>query len=177
MEQSKSGFNWKSRKVKGKNGSTFWNFYDGNALRFFEWMRRNEKLKENVTAYRLILRVLGRREDWDAVETMGVVEMGAKWFRMMLEYEVQPNVATYGTLPEENSCIVCQSARVGSTGIPNVGGTIKGEGWVTGENNAGEGWVTDESNAGEGWVKVTPVKGGWLRVRGRVGWVFRDLGY
>ncbi|KAL4326090.1 hypothetical protein GQ457_11G016410 [Hibiscus cannabinus] len=156
MEQSKSEFNWKSRKVKGKNGSTFWNFYDGNALRFFEWMRRTEKLKENVTAYRLILRVLGRREDWDAAETMvrqangdsrWVVEMGAKWFRMMLEYEVQPNVATYGMLMG-----LYQKTRVGSTGIPNVGGTIKGEGWVIGENNAGEGWVTDESNAGEGWV-------------------------
>ncbi|KAK8655092.1 hypothetical protein V6N13_107684 [Hibiscus sabdariffa] len=128
---------------------------DGNALRFFEWMRRNGKLEGNVTAYRLVLRVLGRREDWAAAETMvrqangdsrcqlnfqvfntiiyscskrGVVEMGAKWFRMMLEYGVQPNVATYGMLmglyqkswnvkeaefafsQMRNSGIVCQSA-------------------------------------------------------------------
>ncbi|KAE8687143.1 Pentatricopeptide repeat-containing protein [Hibiscus syriacus] len=128
---------------------------DGNALRFFEWMKSNGKLEGNVTAYRLVLRVLGRREDWDAAESMvreangdsscelnsqvfntiiyacsrrGLVEMGAKWFRMMLEYGVQPNVATYGMLmglyqkswnvreaefafsQMRNSGILCQSA-------------------------------------------------------------------
>ncbi|KAH1107744.1 hypothetical protein J1N35_011512 [Gossypium stocksii] len=98
---------------------------DGNALRFFEWMRSNGKLDGNVTAYRLVLRVLGRRQDWDAAEILvrqakcdsgceldfqvfntiiyacskrGLVEIGAKWFRMMLEHGVQPNVATYGML-------------------------------------------------------------------------------
>ncbi|WRX32717.1 Pentatricopeptide repeat - like 10 [Theobroma cacao] len=128
---------------------------DSNALRFFEWMRSNGKLKGNVTAYRLVLRVLGRREDWDAAEMMlrqangdsgcklnfqvfntiiyacskkGLVELGAKWFRMMLEHGFRPNVATFGMLmglyqkgwnaseaeftfsQMRNSGIVCQSA-------------------------------------------------------------------
>lgn len=38
---------------------------DGKALSFFRWMQKNGKLKQNVTAYNLILRVLGRRGDWD----------------------------------------------------------------------------------------------------------------
>lgn len=98
---------------------------DGQALRFFEWMRSNRKLKGNVPAYILILRVLGRRQDWDRAETMieematdsgcglsfqvfntliyachkqGLVKLGAKWFRMMLDKGVQPNVATFGML-------------------------------------------------------------------------------
>ncbi|XWS73125.1 hypothetical protein CRYUN_Cryun02cG0098500 [Craigia yunnanensis] len=118
-------------------------------------MRSNGKLESNVTAYRLVLRVLGRREDWDAAEMMvreangdsgcelnfqlfntiiyacskrGLVELGAKWFRMMLEHGVRPNVATFGMLmglyqkgwnvkeaefafsQMRNSSIVCQSA-------------------------------------------------------------------
>ncbi|KAE8654477.1 Pentatricopeptide repeat-containing protein [Hibiscus syriacus] len=118
-------------------------------------MRSNGKLEGNMTAYRLVLRVLGQREDWYAAESMvreangdsscelnvqvfntiiyacskrGLVEMGAKWFRMILEYGVRPNVATYGMLlglyqkswnvretefafsEMRNSGIVCQSA-------------------------------------------------------------------
>ncbi|KAI3444052.1 hypothetical protein Pfo_000717 [Paulownia fortunei] len=95
------------------------------ALRFFEWMKVNGKLKKNVTAYNLILRVLGRKADWDGAEVMvkemvsdsgcelnyqifntliyacyksGFVDLGARWFRMMLDYKVQPNVATFGML-------------------------------------------------------------------------------
>lgn len=95
------------------------------ALRFFEWMRVNAKLEKNVTAYNLILRVVGRNGDWDGAELMikemvgdsgcklnyqifntliypcyksGLVDLGARWFRMMLDYEVQPNVATFGML-------------------------------------------------------------------------------
>ncbi|KAL5547572.1 hypothetical protein UlMin_002803 [Ulmus minor] len=128
---------------------------DGKSFRFFEWMRRNGKLEGNVSAYNLVFRVLGRREDWETAEKMILemkddmgcdlnyqifntliyacwklvrVEMGAKWFRMMLEHGVQPNVATFGMLMglyqkgwnvEEaeftfshmrNSGIVCQSA-------------------------------------------------------------------
>ncbi|GAV77707.1 PPR domain-containing protein/PPR_2 domain-containing protein/PPR_3 domain-containing protein [Cephalotus follicularis] len=127
---------------------------DDNSLRFFGWMRSNGKLEQNVTAYNLVLRVLGRREDWDAAEAIiremkvlgcelnfqvfntilypcckrGHVELGGKWFRMMLEFGVRPNVATFGMLMglyqkgwhvEEaefafslmrNSRIVCQSA-------------------------------------------------------------------
>jgi pentatricopeptide repeat protein len=98
---------------------------DSKTLVFFEWMRSNGKLEQNVSAHSLVLRVLGRREDWDAAETMvrelssklgceldcrvfntviyacyklGRVELGAKWFRMMLENGVQPNVATFGML-------------------------------------------------------------------------------
>lgn len=98
---------------------------DGKALRFFEWMRLNGKLKKNVIAYNLILRVLGRKKDWDGAEVLikeirsgwncelsyqifntliyacyksGLVDVGSKWFRMMMDYKVQPNVATFGML-------------------------------------------------------------------------------
>lgn len=98
---------------------------DGKMLRFFEWMRRNGKLEKNLSAYNLVLRVFGRREDWDAAEKIikeascnaggelsfqvfntliyacskrGLVKLGEKWFHMMLEYSVRPNVATFGML-------------------------------------------------------------------------------
>ncbi|XP_009608690.1 pentatricopeptide repeat-containing protein At4g30825, chloroplastic [Nicotiana tomentosiformis] len=98
---------------------------DGKALSFFRWMQKNGKLKQNIAAYNLILRVLGRRGDWDGAEAMvkemslesgceltyqvfntliyacykkGLVELGAKWFHMMLENGVQPNIATFGML-------------------------------------------------------------------------------
>ncbi|KAK9275388.1 hypothetical protein L1049_022652 [Liquidambar formosana] len=98
---------------------------DSKTLRFFEWMKNNGKLKQNVGAYNLALRVLGRRGDWKVAERMiqemridsgcelnfqvfntliyasckqGLVERGAKWFRMMLESGVRPNVATFGML-------------------------------------------------------------------------------
>jgi len=50
---------------------------DNNTLAFFEWMRSNGKLEQNVSAHSLVLRVLGRREDWDAAETM-VQELSSK---------------------------------------------------------------------------------------------------
>ncbi|PRQ46077.1 putative pentatricopeptide [Rosa chinensis] len=98
---------------------------DVKTLKFFEWMRSNGKLKCNLSAFSSVFRVLGRRENWDAAEKLiqemvtefgcelnyqvfntliyacsklGRVEFGAKWFRMMLEHEVQPNVATFGML-------------------------------------------------------------------------------
>ncbi|KAL5980473.1 hypothetical protein ACLOJK_028381 [Asimina triloba] len=98
---------------------------DEKALEFFEWMRRNGKLKGNTTAYNSVLRVLGRKEDWNAAETLlqcmtsdtdcrldfqafnalifvcykrGLVERGTKWFHLMLGKGVQPNVATFGML-------------------------------------------------------------------------------
>lgn len=98
---------------------------DDKALRFFEWMKVNGKLKKNLIAYNLILRVLGRKGDWDGAELLikemagdsgcelsyqifntliyacyknGLVELGARWFGMMLDYGVQPNVATFGML-------------------------------------------------------------------------------
>lgn len=98
---------------------------DSKALTFFEWMRSNGKLEGNVSAYNLAFRVLGRQEDWDTAERMICevsadlgcelnyrifnsliyacckfrrAELGAKWFRMMLEHGVQPNVATFGML-------------------------------------------------------------------------------
>lgn len=100
-------------------------YSDSKSLKFFEWMRTNGKLEKNVIAYNLVLRVFSRREDWDAAEKMirevrmslgtklnfqlfntliyacnkrGCVELGAKWFHMMLECDVQPNVATFGML-------------------------------------------------------------------------------
>lgn len=98
---------------------------DCNALKFFEWMGKNGKLKKNLTAYSLILRVLGRRKEWDVAEGIikemvtnsecelnyqifntliyachkqGLTELGAKWFYMMLEKGVRPNVATFGMI-------------------------------------------------------------------------------
>ncbi|XP_047950247.1 pentatricopeptide repeat-containing protein At4g30825, chloroplastic [Salvia hispanica] len=98
---------------------------DSKALRFFEWMKVNRKLKKNLTAYNLVLRVLGRKGDWDGAEVMikemvsesgckltyqifntliyacyknGLVEFGSRWFRMMLNCGVQPNAATFGML-------------------------------------------------------------------------------
>ncbi|KAI5675800.1 hypothetical protein M9H77_06750 [Catharanthus roseus] len=96
---------------------------DCKALKFFEWMRENGKLTKNLMAYNLILRVLGRREEWNVAEEMikemtansecdlnyqvfntliyachkrGLTQLATKWFYMMLENEVRPNVATFG---------------------------------------------------------------------------------
>ncbi|GMH16613.1 hypothetical protein Nepgr_018454 [Nepenthes gracilis] len=98
---------------------------DSGALKFFMWMRSNGKLKGNVIAYNLVLRVLGRRGDWSGAEKLiqemklesecelecqvfntiiyacskkGLVEVGSKWLLMMLEFDVEPNVATFGML-------------------------------------------------------------------------------
>lgn len=98
---------------------------DDETLRYFKWMKRNEKLDKNLTAYNLILRVLGRKEEWHVAEELiremvanvgsdincqtfnsliyvcykrGLTELGAKWFSLMLEYGVRPNVATFGML-------------------------------------------------------------------------------
>ncbi|EXB42922.1 Pentatricopeptide repeat-containing protein [Morus notabilis] len=98
---------------------------DSKTLRFFEWMRSHGKLEGNISAYNLVFRVLSRKEDWGTAEKMiwelknelgcemgyqvfntliyacsklGRVELGAKWFRMMLEHGVRPNVATFGML-------------------------------------------------------------------------------
>ncbi|KAK1365656.1 hypothetical protein POM88_041217 [Heracleum sosnowskyi] len=43
---------------------------DGKAMEFFRWMRIKGKLKRNVNAYKVALRVLGRRRDWDGAEIM-----------------------------------------------------------------------------------------------------------
>lgn len=86
-------------------------------------MWSNGKLEKNVNAYNVVFRVVGRREDWDSSERMiremsesfgseldcrvfntliyssskrGNVEWSRKWFRMMLELGVQPNIATFG---------------------------------------------------------------------------------
>ncbi|PON99342.1 Cdk-activating kinase assembly factor [Trema orientale] len=127
---------------------------DSKTLRFFEWMRSNGKLGGNISAYNLVFRVLGRREEWGTAEKLilelkndlvcddyqifntliyaccklGRVGLGAKWFRMMLDHGVQPNVATFGMLMKlyqkgwnveeaeftfsrmRNLGIVCQSA-------------------------------------------------------------------
>ncbi|KZV48761.1 pentatricopeptide repeat-containing protein chloroplastic-like [Dorcoceras hygrometricum] len=98
---------------------------DIKALRFFEWMRVNGKLKHNLIACNIFLRVLGRKEDWNGAESMikgmvkeydceldcqsfntllyasckkGLVDLSTRWFQMMLDYKVQPNIATFGML-------------------------------------------------------------------------------
>lgn len=98
---------------------------DFKALELFAWMKRNGKLRGNVTAYNLALRVLSRKGDWDGAESLiqemklesgcklgyqvfntiiyacskrGLVEVGARWFRLMMKYGIEPNVATFGML-------------------------------------------------------------------------------
>ncbi|OWM89988.1 hypothetical protein CDL15_Pgr012625 [Punica granatum] len=98
---------------------------DDRAIRFYEWMRSSGKLRGNATAYSLILRVLSRREEWDMAEEAvhqmkedsgceldfrvfntliyscykkGRVKIAGTWFRLMLEYRVEPNVATIGMM-------------------------------------------------------------------------------
>ncbi|XP_052199194.1 pentatricopeptide repeat-containing protein At4g30825, chloroplastic [Diospyros lotus] len=98
---------------------------DSKAEKFFGWMRSKGKLKQNVTAYNLALRIVGRKEDWDLAEAMiremtsdsvcelnfqvfntliyacakrGHVGVCGKWFHMMLENGVRPNEATFGML-------------------------------------------------------------------------------
>ncbi|KAK9101746.1 hypothetical protein Sjap_019000 [Stephania japonica] len=98
---------------------------EDETLRFFEWMKKNGKLKGNVSAYNLAFRVLGRKEDWATAEMLiqelisglgfrvdyrvfntliytcykkGIAKIGSKWFHLMLESGVVPNVATFGML-------------------------------------------------------------------------------
>ncbi|KAL7591834.1 pentatricopeptide repeat-containing protein At4g30825, chloroplastic [Lactuca sativa] len=100
---------------------------DDEALRFFKWMRINGKLKHNMNAYKLALRVLGRRQDWEEAQRLiqemqtesdsscelsfqifntlifachkrGLVTAGRNWFQMMLDKKVLPNVATFGMM-------------------------------------------------------------------------------
>ncbi|EPS64936.1 hypothetical protein M569_09839, partial [Genlisea aurea] len=98
---------------------------DSKAISFFKWMRLNQKLKKNVIAHNVILRVLTRKDDWDGAEGLvkemvsdsgcllnyqifntviyacykkGLSDVATRWFKMMLNYQVDPNVATYGML-------------------------------------------------------------------------------
>lgn len=98
---------------------------DEKTLSLFKWMKTNGKLKGNMNAYNLALRVLSRREDWNSAEVLlqemtadfecklnfqvfntliyvcckrGLTSWGTKWFRLMLDNGVQPNVATFGML-------------------------------------------------------------------------------
>ncbi|KAL6660869.1 hypothetical protein ACP70R_000253 [Stipagrostis hirtigluma subsp. patula] len=98
---------------------------DEKALNFFDWMKANGKLKGNADAYHLALQATAWKEDWKMAEQLldemvvdsdctldaqtfnGLLyvcakrrldDWGTKWFRMMLEREVQPNVSTFGML-------------------------------------------------------------------------------
>ncbi|KAL6843238.1 hypothetical protein ACP4OV_026951 [Aristida adscensionis] len=98
---------------------------DQKALNFFDWMRANGKLKGNTDAYHLALQAIAWKEDWKTAELLlnemvvdsacpldarafnGLIyvcakrrlhDWGTKWFHMMLEREVQPNVSTFGML-------------------------------------------------------------------------------
>ncbi|KAJ6829303.1 pentatricopeptide repeat-containing protein, chloroplastic [Iris pallida] len=98
---------------------------DSRTMEFFDWMKSNGKLEKNDTAYNLALRALARRENWAEAESLlremtfdsgceltprvfnalifvcakrGLVACGEKWFRMMLQEGVKPNVATVGML-------------------------------------------------------------------------------
>lgn len=95
------------------------------AIHFFEWMKRNGKLKNNAGAYKLVLRVLACKEDWVGADLLlqemsltseceldsetfnqliyactkkRIVAWGAKWFRLMLQSQVRPNASTIGML-------------------------------------------------------------------------------
>ncbi|KAK1292974.1 Pentatricopeptide repeat-containing protein [Acorus calamus] len=94
-------------------------------LDFFDWMRNNGKLKENADAYNLVFRALGRKEDWNSAEELlremtsnseckincqvfntliywcykrVLTQQGSKWFQMMLDNGIEPNIATFGML-------------------------------------------------------------------------------
>ncbi|KAK7268120.1 hypothetical protein RIF29_20807 [Crotalaria pallida] len=99
---------------------------DGSkTVSFFEWMRRMGKVELNAGAYNVVVRALSRMQEWEGVEELiwemkvkfgaelgfqvfnsviyacckgNFVQLGAKWFRMMLDCEVAPNVATFGML-------------------------------------------------------------------------------
>nr|XP_010905037.1 pentatricopeptide repeat-containing protein At4g30825, chloroplastic [Elaeis guineensis] len=98
---------------------------DEKTMTFFKWMRSNGKLKKNTNAYQLALRALARKEDWCRAKMLiqemtsvadcelsarafnvliyvcakrGLVGWGTKWFHMMLERGVQPDIATFGML-------------------------------------------------------------------------------
>ncbi|ONK68951.1 uncharacterized protein A4U43_C05F17740 [Asparagus officinalis] len=98
---------------------------DGKTIEFFMWMKDHGKLNKNDTAYNLVLRALARKEHWSMAKSVlremvsdsgceltsqvfnalifvcakrGLVQWGSKWFHMMLERGVQPNVATIGML-------------------------------------------------------------------------------
>lgn len=98
---------------------------DEKALNFFDWMKANGKLKGNADAYHLALQAIAWKEDWKMAELLlhemvadsnctldarafnGLIyvcakrrlgDWGTKWFHMMLQREVQPNVSTFGML-------------------------------------------------------------------------------
>lgn len=98
---------------------------DEKALKFFEWMKVSGKLKGNTHAYHLALKAIAWKEDWKMAELLlhemvadsdcaldarafnGLIYVCAKrrldawatkWFHMMLEREVQPNLSTVGML-------------------------------------------------------------------------------
>ncbi|KAK8448679.1 hypothetical protein SEVIR_7G081300v4 [Setaria viridis] len=98
---------------------------DEKALNFFDWMKANGKLKGNAYAYHLALQAIAWKENWKMAELLlhemvadsdctldarafnGLIyvcakrrldDWGTRWFRMMLDSEVQPNVSTIGML-------------------------------------------------------------------------------
>ncbi|CAM0951426.1 unnamed protein product [Alopecurus aequalis] len=98
---------------------------DVKALDFFVWMKANGKLERNADAYHLALQAIAWKEDWRRAELLlhemvavsgcrlearafngliyvcakrRLVDRGTKWFHMMLEREVLPNVSTVGML-------------------------------------------------------------------------------
>lgn len=120
-------------KVGEESGIKFCNFLlkslekedEDKALSLFNLMRKSGRAKGNLFAYNIAFRLLSRRENWSAVETLleeirldpgcelnsqifntliyacskkGLVQWGAKWFREMVEEGVQPTEATYGML-------------------------------------------------------------------------------
>ncbi|KAF7152615.1 hypothetical protein RHSIM_Rhsim01G0025000 [Rhododendron simsii] len=70
---------------------------DCKALKFFEWMRRKGKLKQNVAVFNTLIYACSKQRH---------VGLGAKWFRMMLENGVRPNQATFGKLEEAELVLV-----------------------------------------------------------------------
>ncbi|CAJ1975519.1 unnamed protein product [Sphenostylis stenocarpa] len=98
---------------------------DAKTVAFFERMRATGKLERNAAAYNVMLRLVSRRGDWEGAEKLisemkasfcselsfqvfntliyacckrNLVRLGTKWFRMMLDCGVVPNVATIGML-------------------------------------------------------------------------------
>ncbi|XP_057744180.1 pentatricopeptide repeat-containing protein At4g30825, chloroplastic [Arachis stenosperma] len=98
---------------------------NAKTMSFFEWMRGMGKLEQNDRAYNIVLRLLSKKGDWEAAKKLvlemktkfgselslqafntliygcrrqGLVELGAKWFRLMLDSGVAPNAATFSML-------------------------------------------------------------------------------
>ncbi|KAL4306288.1 hypothetical protein AHAS_Ahas16G0163300 [Arachis hypogaea] len=67
-------------------------------MSFFVWKTGMGKLEQNDGACNVIIRLLSKNEDWEVAKKLGLVELGTKWFRLMLDSGVAPNDASFSML-------------------------------------------------------------------------------